>query len=71
MKVGNLVRVPPRGEEDSHLGVGGIGIVIHTYSAFPHDMYHQINSCVVTEADGSLSTWYDWQLEIISNEICT
>ena len=71
MKVGDLVRIPPREKYMSQhpLYQGGIGIIVDTYSAFPHDMYQEINSCIVTEPSGRLSTWYDWQLEIICNNM--
>jgi hypothetical protein len=67
MKVGDLVRIHPNAAiRVGRPEIAELGIVTEMASAWPNDDRETDMSVHVLYSDGRDETWYDWQLETVS-----
>ena len=66
MKVGDLVRFQHSTVPTPEANSSGLGIVSDIDVAWPNDPRETDLNVSVTYPDGTEETWYDWQLEVIS-----
>ena len=66
MKVGDLVRMHPTATDRSRCVSSEIAMVVEVRSAWPNDDRETDMSVSVSYPDGREESWYDWQLETVS-----
>jgi hypothetical protein len=69
MKVGDLVRMHPTAADTLDRILAGeaeLAIVMEVRSAWPNDSRETDLSVTVAYPDGREETWYDWQLNTVS-----
>jgi hypothetical protein len=66
LKVGDLVRMHPTATDRSRCVSAEIAMVVEVQSAWPNDERETDLSVSVCYSDGREESWYDWQLETVS-----
>ena len=67
MKVGDLVRMHPTAADRVAMPEAAeIAVVVEVQSAWPNDEREADLLVSVSYSDGREETWYDWQLETVS-----